>query len=133
MVTPNNSQRRFGGQRDVVTLQSQMTSVSTTSSGNLGKKSGRIKRSYFSCDVTTHLIKDCPYPIPPGKDKETDSSDLAMAVVTLENKTKMILERITTLQKELKEKQVVVSVEEATENGVSFSDNITLDQLYIQK
>ena len=100
MVTPNNSQRRFGGQRDVATSQSQMTSISTTSSENLCKKSGRIKRSYFNCGLTTHLIKDCPYPILPEKDQETGRSDSAVAMVTLENETKMILERIATLQKE---------------------------------
>ena len=47
-------------------------------------------------------------------------------MITPENETKMILERITVLQKELKEKQVVVTMEEATVNGVSFSDKITL-------
>ena len=118
MVTPNNSQRRFGGQRDVATSQSQMTSVSTTSSENLGKKSGRIKRSYFNCGLSTHLIKDCPYPILPGKDQETGRSDSActVAVVTLENETKMILERITALQKELKKET------NSSGNGGSYSE-----------
>ena len=128
-VTPNNSQRRFGGQRDVATSRSQMTGASTTSSENLGKKSGRIKRSCYNCGLTTHLIKDCPYPIPPGRDKETHRSDLAVAVVTPENEIKMISERITALQKELKEKQVVVAMEEATVSGVSFSDTITPTKL----
>ena len=69
MVTCNNSQRRSGGQRDVVIPQLQMINAST--SENLGKKSGRVKRSCFNCGLTTHLIKDCPYPKHPGKDKET--------------------------------------------------------------
>ena len=43
-VTPNNSQRRFGGQRNVATSRSQTTGASTTSSENLGKKYGRSKR-----------------------------------------------------------------------------------------
>ena len=50
-------------------------------------------------------------------------------MVTPENKIKMISERITALQKELKEKQVVVAMEEATVNGVSFSDTITPTKL----
>ena len=128
-VTPKNSQRRFGGQRDVATSRSQTTGASTTSSENLGKKYGKSKRSCFNCGLTTHLIKDCPYPIPPGRDKETRRSDSAVAVVTPENEIKMISERITVLQKELKEKQVVVAMEEATVNGVSFSDTITPTKL----
>ena len=128
-VTPNNSQRRFGGQRDVATSRSQTAGASTTSPENLGKKSERNKRSCYYCGLTTHLIKDCPYPIPPGKDKETRRSDSAVAVVTPENEIKMISERITALQKELKEKQVVVAMEEATVNGVSFSDTITPTKL----
>ena len=71
MVTSNNSQRGSGGQRDAVTPQLQMTSASTTLSENFGKKSGRVKRSCFNCGLATHLIKDCPYPKQPGKDKET--------------------------------------------------------------
>ena len=71
-----------------------MTSTSTTSSENLGKKSGRIKRRW---------IKNCPYPMPPGEDKVTHRSDSSVTVVTPENETKMILERITVLQMELKE------------------------------
>ena len=43
-----------------------------------------------------------------------------------ENETKMIMERITALQKELREKQVAVAMEEATVNGVSFSGVTTL-------
>ena len=70
-VTPNNSQRRFGGQRDVATSRSQMTGASTTSPENLGKKSGRNKRSCYNCGLTTHLIKDCPYPIPPGRERNS--------------------------------------------------------------
>ena len=61
----------------------------------------------------------------PGKDKETCRSNSAVAVVTPENKIKMISERITAPQKESKEKQVVVAMEETTVNGVSFSDMIT--------
>ena len=129
MVTSNNSQRRSGGQRDAVTPQLQMTSAYTTPSENLSKKSGRVKRSYFNCGLANHLIKDCPYPKQPGKDKETCKSDSAVAVVTPELETKMILERIVMLQKELKEKQVTVAMEEATVNGVSFSDEMTPTKL----
>ena len=46
-----------------------MTGASTTSSESLGKKSGKIK-SCFSCGLTAHLIKDCHYPMLPGKDKK---------------------------------------------------------------
>ena len=85
MVTHNNSQIRLGG-----ISQSLMTGASTTSSESLGKKSGNIKNC-FSCGLTTHLIKDCPYPMLPGKDKETHRSDSAASVITPENETKMIL------------------------------------------
>ena len=130
MVASNNSQRRSGGQRDVAIPQLQMTSTSTTPpSENLGKKSGRVKRSCFNCGLTTHLIKDCPYPKQPGKDKETRKSDSAVAVVTPELETKMILERIAMLQKQLKEKQVTVAMEKASVNGVSFSDEMTPTKL----
>ena len=84
---------------------------------------------FHNCGLATHLIKDCPYPKLPGKDKETHKSDSAVAVVTPELETKMILERIAMLQKELKEKQVTVAMEEATVNGVSFSDEMTPTKL----
>ena len=129
MVTSNNSQRRSGGQKDVVTPQLQMTSVSTTPSENLGKKSGRVKWSCFNCGPATHLIKDCPYPKQPEKDKETRKSDSAVAVVTPELEIKIILERIAMLQKQLREKKVTVAMEKATVNGVSFSDETTLTKL----
>ena len=106
MVTPNNSQRRPGGQRKAATPQPQLAGASTTSSENLGKKFGRSvtgKKSCFSCGLTTHLVKDCPYPKQPGRDKEARRVDSAVAVVTPENETKMIMERITALQKELRE------------------------------
>ena len=56
-------------------------------------------------------------------------SDLAVAVVTPELETKMILERIAMLQKQLKEKQVTVAMEEAPVNGVSFLDEMTPTKL----
>ena len=129
MVTSNNSQRRSGGQRDAVTPQLQMTSAYTTPSENLSKKSGRVKRSCFNCGLATHLIKDCPYPKQPVKDKETCKSDSAVAMITPELETKMILERIAMLQNLLKEKQVKVAMEEATVNGVPFSDEMTPTKL----
>ena len=105
MVTPNNSQRRPGGKREAATPQPQPAGASTTSSENLGKKFGisvTVKKNCFNCDLTTHLVKDCPYPKQPGKDKETRRVDLAVALVTPENETKMIMERTTALQKELR-------------------------------
>ena len=47
-------------------------------------------------------------------------------MVTPENEIKMISVRITALQKELKKKQVVVAMEEATVNGVSFQIHRTI-------
>ena len=89
----------------MATPQPQLAGAST-SSENLGKKFGRsvtVKKNCFNCGLTTHLVKDCPYPKQAGKDKETRRVDLAVAVVTPENETKMIMERTTALQKELKE------------------------------
>ena len=106
MVTPNNSQRISGGQRDVATSQSEMTGASKTLTVNLCKKSGRIK-SCFSCGLTAKFIKDCTYPMQPGKGKETLRSNSAATVVTIYKEIKMIMERITVLQIELKENLVV--------------------------
>ena len=50
-------------------------------------------------------------------------------MITPELETKMILERIAMLQNQLKEKQVTVAMEEATVNGVSFSDEMTPTKL----
>ena len=60
------------------------------------------------------------------KDKEAHGSDSTVAVVTPENEIKIILERITALQKELKEKQVVVAMEET---GMLFSDKTYTNKL----
>ena len=92
-----------------------MTGASTISSENLGKKSGKIK-SCFSCGLTTHLIKDCYYPMLPGIDKETHRSDSAVSVITPENETKLILERITVLQKGIKGET------SGSDNGGSYSE-----------
>ena len=99
-VTPNNSQKRPGGQREAATPQPQSAGASTTSSENLSKKFGRsvtVKKSCFNCGLTTHLVKDCPYPKQSGRDKEARRVDSAVAVVTPKNETKMIMERITAL------------------------------------
>ena len=49
-------------------------------------------------------------------------SNAVAAVVTPENETKMILDRIIVLQKELREKQVRVAMGETTVIRVSFLD-----------
>ena len=125
IVTSNNSQRRSGGQRDVVIPQLQMTSASIVQHHQriLIRSLEELNRVVLIV-VLFHLIKDCPYPKQPGKDKETCKFDSAVAVVTPELETKMILERIAMLQKQLKEKQVKVAKEEATVNGVPFSDEM---------
>ena len=73
----------------------------------------------------THLVKDCPYPKQTGRDSEVRKADSAVAVVTPEEETKAIMDKISTLQKKLREKQVAESMKEATVNGVTFSDEMT--------
>ena len=70
-------------------------------------------------------MKDCPHPKQPGRDREVHRTNSAVTVVT-PDEISMIKDRISLLQKELKEKQVVVVMEETTVNGVAFLDESTL-------
>ena len=129
MVTPNNAghsnQRRSESRTDIPNSQSR---PGCSSLENYGKKSGRlvnVKKSCFNCGLATHLVKDCPYPKQTGRDSEVRKADSAVAVVTPEEETKAIMDKISTLQKKLREKQVAESMKEATVNGVTFSDEMT--------
>ena len=113
MVAPCNSQgnqRTSGSQSNAHASQSQLASLSE----NLVKNSGRsatLKKSYFNCGLDTHLVKDCPYPKQPRRDREACRTNSAVAVVTPTEETRRIMDKISTLRKDLKEKQVLVAME----------------------
>ena len=131
IVAPHKSQgnqRRSGSQSNAPASQSRFASLSE----NLVKNSGRsatLKKRCFNCGLDTHLVKDCPYPKQPRRDREACRTNSAVAVVTPSEETRRIMDKISILQKDLKEKQVLVAMEEATVNGVAFSDETTITKL----
>ena len=129
MVMPNNAgsnnQRRSAGRTDIPNTQSRSTS---SPQENVGRKSGRLanaKKSCFNCGLATHFVKDCPYPKQTGRDSEVRKADSAVAAVTPEEENRAIMDKISALQKKLREKQVAESMKEAMVNGVAFSDETT--------
>ena len=120
----NGNQRRSADQRDTVlplSSRSSSTPFSENRTRKFGKSTTQMK-GCFNCGLTTHLVKDCPYPKLPRKDREAHGGNPAIAMVTSEDERRKIMDQITKLQDELKEKQVNAVMEEATMYGVTFSE-----------
>ena len=128
----HGNQRRTGGQKDTTPPPPLKSSSTSSSSENQGKKPGRLTaatKGCFNCGLTTHLVKDCPYPKQPRKDREAHGVNPAVAMVTLGDETRKIMDQITKLQKELKEKEIAAVMEEAMVHGVTSSDETTPTKL----